>query len=395
MHYPPLHGLRVLELARILAGPWTGQLLADLGADVVKVERPETGDDTRGWGPPFVSAANGGHLSAAYFHACNRGKRSVAADFETEEGRTLVRRLVKHADVLIENFKVGGLKRYGLDHESLRAAHPRLIYCSISGFGQSGPYAERAGYDFMIQGLGGIMDLTGTPEGEPQKIGVAFADIFTGVYSAVAILAALRRREETGEGAHIDMALLDTQVGVLGNQAMNYLVSGVPPKRMGNAHPNIVPYQVFPAADGHLIVAVGNNAQFSKLTKVLGAPELASDPRFATNAERVAHREALAALISSLTAQRTRDELLAALERDGVPAGPINSVADVFDDPQVKFRGMRIDVAAPVADGGFIPGVRSPITIDGEPAAADRPAPELGADAEDVLADPAWGGGTY
>ena len=388
---PPLHGIRVLELARILAGPWAGQLLADLGADVVKVERPETGDDTRGWGPPFVTGADGANLGAAYFHSCNRGKRSIVADFETAEGRTLVRRLARHADVLIENFKVGGLKRYGLDHASLRTENPRLIYCSISGFGQDGPYAQRPGYDFMIQGMGGIMDLTGAPDGEPQKIGVAFADIFTGVYASVAVLAALRRRDETGEGSHIDMALLDTQVGVLANQAMNYLVSGNPPRRMGNAHPNIVPYQVFPVTNGHVIIAVGNNAQFAKLTSILAAPELASDKRFSTNADRVAHRGALAAALTMLTAKWTRDDLLAALEREGVPAGPINSVAEVFADPQVVFRNMRIDA---VGGGGSVPAVRSPIVIDGDPATSERAAPALGADTEAILADPAWGGGS-
>lgn len=387
---PPLHGIRVLELARILAGPWAGQLLADLGADVVKVERPETGDDTRGWGPPFVTGADGANLGAAYFHSCNRGKRSIVADLETAEGRTLVRRLARHADVLIENFKVGGLKRYGLDHASLRTENPRLIYCSISGFGQDGPYAQRPGYDFMIQGMGGIMDLTGAPDGEPQKIGVAFADIFTGVYASVAVLAALRRRDETGEGSHIDMALLDTQVGVLANQAMNYLVSGNPPRRMGNAHPNIVPYQVFPVTNGHVIIAVGNNAQFAKLTSILAAPELASDKRFSTNADRVAHRGALAAALTMLTAKWTRDDLLAALEREGVPAGPINSVAEVFADPQVVFRNMRIDA---VGGGGSVPAVRSPIVIDGDPATSERAAPALGADTEAILADPAWTGG--
>jgi crotonobetainyl-CoA:carnitine CoA-transferase CaiB-like acyl-CoA transferase len=389
---PPLHGLRVLELARILAGPWTGQILADLGADVVKVERPGAGDDTRGWGPPFVAASDGGDLSAAYFHSCNRGKRSVAADFETEEGRALVRRLAAHADVLVENFKVGGLRRYGLDHASLREENPRLIYCSISGFGQDGPYAARAGYDFMIQGMGGIMDLTGEPGGEPQKIGVAFADIFTGVYAAVAILAALRRRDETGEGAHIDMALLDAQAGVLANQAMNFLVSGAAPRRMGNAHPNIVPYQVFPAADGHVIVAVGNDAQFARFADVLGVAEIAADPRFASNAERVRHRGVLAGLLSEKTAAFSRDALLAALEARGVPAGPINTVADVFADPQIVHRGMRIDLPAPEAQGGVIPGVRTPIVLDGVPMAAARPSPALGAHTTGVLADPNWGG---
>jgi crotonobetainyl-CoA:carnitine CoA-transferase CaiB-like acyl-CoA transferase len=391
---PPLHGLRVLELARILAGPWAGQLLADLGADVVKIERPISGDDTRGWGPPFIEAADGGHLSAAYFHACNRGKRSVAVDFETEEGQATVRQLAAHADVLIENFKVGALRKYGLDHESLRAPNPRLVYCSISGFGQNGPYASRAGYDFMIQGMGGIMDLTGAPDGEPQKTGVAYADIFTGLYATVAIQAALRRRDETGEGCHIDMALLDTQVGVLANQAMNYLASGVSPHRMGNAHPNIVPYQVFPVVDGHLIVAVGNDAQFGRFCEVLGVPELAGEPRFATNADRVGNRETLTKMIAVKSRTWVRDALLAALEKQGVPAGPINDVSDVFADPQVLHRGMRVDVPAPEARAGRVPGVRSPIILDGEPAWSSRPAPRLGAHTVEVLAEPAWGGGS-
>src|SRR6478735_9147948 len=283
----PLAGLKVLELARILAGPWVGQLLADLGADVVKVERPGVGDDTRGWGPPFIEAADGGDLSAAYFHACNRGKRSIEVDFDTDEGQSLIRDLALNADVVVENFKVGGLKKYGLDYESLKAVNPRLVYCSITGFGQDGPYASRAGYDFMIQGMGGIMDLTGAPDGEPQKIGVAFADIFTGVYSVVGVLAALRQRDKSGTGAHLDMALLDVQTSVLANQAMNYLASGKTPTRMGNAHPNIVPYQVFPVADGHVIVAVGNDGQFAKFVRVLGHPGLAQDERFRTNMDRV------------------------------------------------------------------------------------------------------------
>jgi crotonobetainyl-CoA:carnitine CoA-transferase CaiB-like acyl-CoA transferase len=389
---PPLHGVRVLELARILAGPWTGQLLADLGADVVKVERPGTGDDTRAWGPPFIAAADGSDLSAAYFHSCNRGKRSVVADFETADGQALVRRLAGRSDVLIENFKVGGLRRYCLDHDTLRAENPRLVYCSISGFGQDGPYAECAGYDFMIQAMGGIMDLTGAPDGEPQKVGVAYADIFTGLYAAVAILAALRRRDATGEGAHIDMALLDSQVGVLGNQAMNYLASGIAPKRMGNAHPNIVPYQVFPVSDGHVVIAVGNDAQFAKLAEVLGAPELARDPRFLSNADRVANRDMLAALISARTGRTTRETLLSALATRHVPAGPINSVADVFADPHVRHRAMRVNLSEPAAEGGAIPGVRTPIIIDGAKAVAARPAPRLGAHTAEILADPNWGG---
>jgi crotonobetainyl-CoA:carnitine CoA-transferase CaiB-like acyl-CoA transferase len=390
---PPLSGLRVLELARILAGPWAGQLLADLGADVVKVERPGVGDDTRGWGPPFIPAADGGHLSAAYFHSCNRGKRSIEADFETPEGRAIVKRLARHADVLIENFKVGGLKKYGLDHETLRGENPRLIYCSITGFGQDGPAASRAGYDFMIQGMGGIMDLTGAPDGEPQKVGVAYADIFTGLYAAIAVQAALRRRDETGEGAHLDMALLDAQVGVLANQAMNFLASGMPPRRLGNAHPNIVPYQVFPVADGHVIVAVGNDGQFARFTRLLGVPELAADPRFLSNADRVANRDVLAPLLAARAQDMSRVALLAACESKGVPAGPINSVAEVFDEPQVRFRAMRVDLPHALARDGSVPGVRTPILIDGVPAVAALPSPALGAHTAEILADPAWGGG--
>lgn len=386
----PLEGLKVLELARILAGPWVGQLLADLGADVVKVERPGAGDDTRGWGPPFIEGADGGDLSAAYFHSCNRGKRSIAVDFETPEGQDLVRKLAAHADVVIENFKVGGLKKYGLDYESLKAVNPRLVYCSITGFGQNGPYASRAGYDFMIQGMGGIMDLTGDPEGEPQKIGVAYVDIFTGVYSVVGVLAALRRRDVTGEGAHLDMALLDVQTSVLANQAMNYLASEKSPRRMGNAHPNIVPYQVFPVADGHVIVAVGNDGQFSRFVAVLGQPELAQDERFKTNAGRVRNRPELVPILTALTLKTTRDALLAALEAQGVPAGPINTVADVFADPQVVARGMKIDLPAPAAKGASIPSVRSPIVMDGKPMTAGRPSPRLGEHTEEVLTDPSW-----
>jgi len=388
----PLSGIRVLELARILAGPWIGQTLADLGADVVKVERPGAGDDTRTWGPPFVEATDGGDLSAAYFHACNRGKRSIAVDFETAEGQAIIRKLASHADVLIENFKVGGLKKYGLDYESLKAVNPRLVYCSVTGFGQNGPYAERAGYDFMIQAMGGIMDLTGAPDGEPQKIGVAFADIFTGVYGVIGIQAALRQRDLTGEGAHVDMALLDTQVSVLANQALNFLVSGKAPRRLGNAHPNIVPYQVFPVADGHVVVAVGNDGQFRKFCHVLGEPALADNPDYVTNPLRVKHRAPLCARLADLTVLFTRDALLSELEKAGVPAGPINTVADVFDDAQVVARGMRIDLDNPDAAIGSVPSVRSPIMINGEAMVASRPSPRLGADTEAVLHDKAWGG---
>lgn len=362
----PLAGLRVVELARILAGPWAGQLLADLGAEVVKVERPGVGDDTRHWGPPFT--ADG---SAAYFHSCNRGKSSVAIDFETKEGQDRVRALVAKADVLIENFKVGGLARYGLDHASLRALNPGLVYCSITGFGQTGPYAPRAGYDFMIQGMGGIMDLTGDPDGEPQKIGVAFADIFTGVYASTAILAALRERDRSGTGCHIDMALLDTQVAVLANQAMNYLVSGEAPRRLGNAHPNIAPYQTFGVADGHVIVAVGNDGQFRKLCGILGLSPLADDPRFTANADRVRNRAALEAALGPAIGQRRRDELLGALALAGVPAGPINDVAQVFADPQVAARGMKLHLEG-------VPGIGSPIVIDGKRQVAGRASPRLG-----------------
>jgi crotonobetainyl-CoA:carnitine CoA-transferase CaiB-like acyl-CoA transferase len=387
----PLEGIKVLELARILAGPWAGQTLADLGADVVKVERPGQGDDTRGWGPPFVEAADGGPLSAGYFHSCNRGKRSVAVDFETPEGQEVVRRLAAEADVLIENFKVGGLSKYGLDYESLRQVNPRLVYCSITGFGQTGPYAPRAGYDFIIQAMGGIMDLTGEADGEPQKPGVAFADIFTGIYSVIGILGALRRRDATGEGAHLDMALLDTQTAVLANQALNYLVSGNVPKRMGNAHPNIVPYQVFPVSDGHVIIAVGNDGQFAKFVRILGHPELAEDERFRSNRDRVRNRAILVPLLTDLLMQRRRDELLAALAPEAVPAGPINSVADVFEDPQVIARRMRLDLPAPDAKGGMIPTVRSPLLLDGAPLVSERPSPGLGQHTDEVLTDPAWG----
>lgn len=378
-HNPPkpLHGIRVLELARILAGPWAGQLLADLGAEVIKVERPGQGDDTRTWGPPFITTEDGENLGAAYFHSCNRGKRSVALNFETAEGADQVRALVREADVVLENFKVGGLKKYGLDHESLKAINPRLVTCSVTGFGQDGPYSTRAGYDFMIQGMGGIMDLTGDPNGEPQKIGVAFADVFTGVYAVVGVQAALRRREMTGLGGHVDMSLFDVQLAVLANQAMNYLASGKSPTRMGNAHPNIVPYQVFPASDGHLIIACGNDSQFVKLCGVLNIQDLATHPDYLTNKDRVRNRDALASLIAGLTGRRTRADLLAALEKVGVPAGPINSVADALHDPQAGHRGMIVNLPHPGVKGGSIPSVRTPILIDGEPMVALSASPDL------------------
>jgi len=381
----PLAGIRVLELARILAGPWAGQILADLGADVIKVERKGTGDDTRGWGPPFVEAADGGHLGAAYFHATNRGKRSIELDFESAEGRRIVKKLASRSDVLIENFKVGGLAKFGLDYASLGKENPRLIYCSVTGFGQSGPYAARAGYDLMAQGMGGIMDLTGMPEGEPQRAGVPVADIFTGVYSAVGILAALVEREKTGRGCLVDTALVDSQVGVLANQALNFLASGKVPKRIGNAHPNIVPYQVFPVADGHIIIATGNDNQFAKLCVVLGEPKIADEPRYRTNSDRLANREELIERLVALTKRWSCTELLDKLEAVQVPAGPINPLDQVFADPQVVHRGMRIDRPSAAAKAGTIPGVRTPIMIDGRPAAAERPSPRLGEHTAEIL----------
>jgi len=381
----PLAGVRVLELARILAGPWAGQILADLGADVIKVERKGSGDDTRGWGPPFVEAADGGHLGAAYFHATNRGKRSIEVDFESEDGRRIVRKLAARSDVLIENFKVGGLAKFGLDYASLAKECPRLIYCSVTGFGQTGPYAPRAGYDLMAQGMGGIMDLTGDPTGEPQRAGVPVADIFTGVYSAVGILAALAQREKTGQGCLVDTALLDSQVGVLANQALNFLVSGKVPRRIGNAHPNIVPYQVFPVADGHIIIATGNDNQFAKLCAVLGEPKLPEEPRYRVNSDRLKHREELIGHLSGLTRRWSRDDLLAKLEAVQVPAGPINALNQVFADPQVLHRGMKIERPSPQAKAGTIPGVRTPITIGGAPMAAERPAPRLGEHTAEIL----------
>ena len=380
----PLEGICVLELARILAGPWAGQLLADLGAEVIKVERPGAGDDTRTWGPPFVRDEHGESLSSAYYHATNRGKRSVALELDSKAGQTVVRALAERSDVLIENFKLGGLAKYGLDYESLKAVNPRLVYCSITGFGQTGPYAPRAGYDFLIQGMGGLMSVTGQPEGEPLKVGVAIADITTGLYASNAILAALRRRDRTGQGAHIDMALLDCQVALLCNQAMNYLVSGEPPRRMGNAHPNVVPYQVFPAADGHLIIATGNDGQFMRLCSVLGADDLSDNPDYRNNEGRIRHREAVCGRIAELTAQRTRGDLLAAFERHGIPAGPINDIGEVFADPQVAARGLRSELQC---GGAAIPTVASPIVMDGERMITAKASPRLGEDSEAVLSE--------
>lgn len=373
----PLTGIRVLELARILAGPWAGQLLADLGADVIKVERPGEGDDTRQWGPPFVRSAAGDDLSAAYFHSCNRGKRSVTIDMATAQGQEQIRALALEADVVIENFKVGGLAQYGLDAAALRALNPALIYCSITGFGQTGPYAHRAGYDFIIQGMGGIMSITGEPDGPPQKSGVAYADIFTGVYSVVGILAALHQRQRTGAGAHVDMALLDTQVAVLGNQALNWMASGKVPRRMGNGHANLVPYQSFACADGDVIIAVGNDRQFARLCAVLDRQALASDSRFATNPARVIHRDLLIPMIAEATAPWPSAALFDALEANGIPAGPVNRIDQVFADPQVVDRGMQI---RPSGHDGELPGLAAPIVLDGSRVGTLKSAPRLGED---------------
>ncbi|TMV82094.1 CoA transferase [Thioclava sp. BHET1] len=371
----PLEGVKVVELARILAGPWAGQTLSDLGADVLKVEAPE-GDDTRRWGPPFIDREE--DRSAAYFHAANRGKRSVCVDFRTAEGQETVRRLVAEADVVIENFKVGGLAKYGLDYASLAKVNPRLVYCSITGFGQTGPYAHRAGYDFIIQGMAGLMSVTGSVEGQPQKVGVAVTDIFTGIYAATAILAALHQRQNTGRGQQIDMALMDVAVSVMANQAMNYLATGTAPKKMGNAHPNLAPYAVFDCADGWVILATGNDAQYQRLCALLGLPALARAAEFLTNADRVANRASLTEALTAATRQFTKADLLAACEAEGVPAGPINDLAEVFADPQVIARGMQLDL-------GGVPGVRSPFTFSGAELATDRAAPKLGEHQADIV----------
>ena len=385
-----LSHLRVLDLSRVLAGPWSGQILADLGADVIKVERPGSGDDTRAWGPPFLKNVEGENTSeAAYYLSANRNKRSVTIDFTQPEGQRLVRELAATCDIVIENFKVGGLAAYGLDYEGLKAVNPRLIYCSITGFGQTGPYAKRAGYDFMIQGLGGLMSLTGRSEGEPGegpvKVGVALTDILTGLYSTVAMLAALSHREQTGIGQHIDMALLDVQVACLANQAMNYLTTGNPPRRLGNAHPNIVPYQDFPTADGDFILTVGNDSQFRKFAEVAGQPEWADDARFATNKLRVANRAQLIPLIRQATVFKTTAQWVSQLEAAGVPCGPINDLAQVFQDPQVLARGLAVSMPHPL--GGSVPQVASPIRLSQTPVEYRRAPPLLGEHTDAVLAE--------
>jgi len=383
----PLDGVLVLDLSRVLAGPWASQVLADLGADVIKIERPGEGDDTRGWGPPFLHDENGETTDAAYFLSANRNKRSVAIDIAQPEGAGLVRRIAAKADILLENFKVGGLKKYGLDYDAVKAINPRLVYCSITGFGQTGPYASRPGYDYMIQGMGGLMSVTGQPDGapgaEPMKVGVAVADLFSGMYAATGILAALRHAERTGEGQHVDVALFDCQIAMLANQASNYLVSGAAPTRLGNAHPNIAPYQVFRTADSYVIVAVGNDGQFASFARAAGLPALAEEDRFKTNRLRVANREALIALIAPAMLTRTSAEWFAALEAAGVPAGPINSIDEVFADPQTQARGMAIAPARPDANGArYVP---HPVKYSRTPPREDGAPPRLGAHTREAL----------
>ena len=382
---PPLSGIRVIELARVLAGPWAGQMLADLGADVIKVENPDGGDDTRHWGPPFVEGADGENLSAAYYHSANRGKRSITADLKREEDRALVRRLVATADVVIENFKLGGLVKYGLDYQSLKKINPKLVYCSITGFGQNGPYASLAGYDYIVQGMSGFMSITGEPDGQPMKAGVAIADIFTGIYAVAAIEAALIHAQRTGEGQLVDMALLDVQSAVLANQNMNYLVSGRAPTRLGNAHPNISPYEVVTAADGYLILAVGNDGQFRRLCAILSLDGIADDTRFATNKARVANRDEVRRLVSTETLKWQKADLLRACEANAVPAGAINTIEEMFEDPQIQARGLRVDLAD--AKGTVIPGVRTPVVLSQTPLRYERPSPRLGEHQEEVLAE--------
>ncbi|WP_426196036.1 CaiB/BaiF CoA transferase family protein [Massilia sp. DWR3-1-1] len=382
--------IRVLDLSRVLAGPWCSQNLADLGADIIKIERPGSGDDTRAWGPPYARDADGANTSeAAYYLAANRGKRSVTCDIATSEGQALVRELALHADVVLENFKVGHLHRYGLDYASLKALKPDLVYCSVTGFGQDGPYAHRAGYDFLIQGMGGFMSITGErdelPGGGPQKAGVAIVDLMTGMYATVAVLAALTHRDRTGEGQHIDMALLDVQVAMLANMASNYHTTGVAPKRYGNAHANIVPYQSFACQDGHIIVATGNDSQYRKFVEAGGCPELATDPRFTSNRLRVEHRAILVPLLDAMVARQPRAEWIARLEAVGVPCGPINDIADVFDNEQVIARGIAVELPHPTA--GTVTLVRSPMKMSATPVGADTAPPLLGQHTDEVLSE--------
>ncbi len=386
----PLKHIRVLDLSRVLAGPWAGQTLADLGAEVIKVERPGVGDDTRSWGPPFLNDTSSQPTTdAAYFLATNRGKKSVSIDFTQPAGRELVYQLVKQSDILLENFKVGGLAKYGLDYETLKQINPQLIYCSITGFGQTGPYRQRAGYDFLIQGMGGLMSVTGEPDGEPgggpMKVGVAIVDIFTGMYASTAVLAALTHREQTGEGQHIDLALLDVQVATLANQAMNYLIEGSEPQRMGNAHPNIVPYQALATADGHIILTIGNDSQFSKFCVLVGQPELAEDSRFASNAARVENRKVLIPILEQALQQRSSSDWIALFKETGVPCGPINTLAEVFADPQVKSRQMRIEMEH--KRGGKIALVGSPMKFSQSPVEYKQAPPLLGEHNTEILGE--------
>jgi formyl-CoA transferase len=382
--------VRVLDLTRVLAGPWCAQNLADLGADVIKIERPGAGDDTRSWGPPYLRDAQGRDTTeAAYYLAANRGKRSLTLDIASAAGQAIVRDLAKHCDVVLENYKVGQLKKYGLDYESLRREKPDLIYCSITGFGQDGPYAQRAGYDFIVQGMGGFMSITGErddlPGGGPQKAGIAISDLMTGMYATIAVMAALTHRDRTGEGQYIDMALLDVQVAMLANMDTNYLASGEPPKRWGNAHPNIVPYQTFATSDGHIIVAVGNDGQYQKFVAVGGRPELAADERFATNPMRVRHRDILVPLLAEMVRTRTKQQWIDLLEAAGVPCGPINNLDEVFVNPQVAARKLRIDLPHPT--GGTVKLVGSPMKLSATPPRYDMPPPLLGQHTEEVLRD--------
>jgi len=380
----PLVGIRILDLSRILAGPWASQMLADLGAEVIKVERPGSGDDTRGWGPPYMPDADGNPTSeSAYFHGANRGKHSVCIDMSQVEGQRLIRELATHCDVLIENFKVGGLQKYGLDYASLKSINPRLVYCSITGFGQTGPYATRAGYDFMIQAMGGMMSVTGEADGQPMKIGVALADVLTGLYAANAIQAALIHQRATGQGQYIDMALLDVQVATLANQAMNYLASGINPQRLGNAHPNIVPYQAFQTSDGYIILAVGNDAQFERFCQLAGRDELALDDRFRKNSNRVKYRDDLVPQVVEIMRQKSSADWLEALNVRGIPCGPINNIGQVFDDPQVQSRGLQLELEHPVA--GKVASVANPIRLSQSAIEFERAPPLLGQDTDEVL----------
>jgi crotonobetainyl-CoA:carnitine CoA-transferase CaiB-like acyl-CoA transferase len=380
----PLQGFRVLDLSRILAGPWASQMLADLGAEVLKIERPGSGDDTRGWGPPYMADATGASTGeAAYFHSANRGKQSLSIDISHATGQELIRDLVKQCDVFIENFKVGGLKKYGLDYASLKLLNPKLVYCSITGFGQDGPYAQRAGYDFMIQAMGGMMSVTGEADGQPMKIGVALADVMTGLYAANAIQGALIHQLKRGVGQYIDMALLDVQVATLANQAMNYLATGDNPDRYGNAHPNIVPYQAFQTADGFIILAVGNDAQFARFCELAAKPELAADERYQKNSARVRHRDSLVPLVSEIMQSKSSSDWLEQLNQQGIPCGPINNLDEVFDDPQVRHRGLQLELEHPTA--GRVASVANPIKMSQTPIEYERSPPLLGQHTDEVL----------